>query len=222
MTLPPQGIAGAVPAPASVIDEITSSPWGLENFVEADLEPSMTVDEQAVAVLADVLDVRHRLGDEGVVLEGGVPMQEAAAGAARLTLRERGIPGHRSAWWTVPAKVAAELAVHLDRHDSKPHHLGWDAWLAEVITQRRLALLVISEVQRVLTGKGSRSVHRTWHWLIRQHPQMTLILIGDHLLPRLLAGAAQDELRPYVRTISWRSLTGEWGSNYFRPPSSSP
>lgn len=121
----------------------------------------------------------------------GFPVQEAPA-AARLTLREHGIPGHRSAWW-------------LDRHNPKPHHLGWDAWLADVITKRRLALLVVSDVQHVLAGKGSRSVHRTWNWLITQHPEMLLILIGDQLLP---AAALISGPRPWPSEADQAATNG--------------
>lgn len=197
---------------------VAEGPWNRESFVDAAVAPSMTVDEREVAVLADMMDLRHgRLYDAGIVLEGGVPMQEAAAAAARLMLRERGIPGHRSAWWrvppgTAPVKVVTELAIHLDDHRPKPHHLRWDVWLDGVITERQHALLVISDAQHVLTGRGARLVHRTWNWLIRQHPQLPLILTGAQLLPRLPTGAADDELKPYIRAISRQNLTVTWGS----------
>jgi hypothetical protein len=69
------------------------------------------------------------------------------------------------------------------------------------------------EAQRLLRGPGSRKLYRLWHDLIRWEPGL-LVLVGDGLVPGLFRGDAERSLKPYMTTVDWEHLSGEWARTY--------
>lgn len=182
--------------------------------------PDVQVAPRQVAVLADQMAhwfTTSRSDGQGLALEGGRPMQATAAAATRDFLRSGQGRLARAIWWevpdgTVPAAVCDALAEHLYRprpRGERPH-----AWLRRSLAQEPTpALIVVTEAQRLLRGPGSRKLYWLWHDLIRWEPGL-LVPIGDGLVPGLFRGEAEHSLKPYLTTIDWDMLSGEWGRTY--------
>ncbi|WP_329081193.1 MULTISPECIES: hypothetical protein [unclassified Streptosporangium] len=74
----------------------------------------------------------------------------------------------------------------------------------------------MTEAQRLLRGPGSRTLYGLRHDLIRWEPGLH-VLVGDGLVPGLFRGEANRSLKPYMTTVHWERLPGEWGRTYHLP-----
>lgn len=187
--------------------------------------PDVQVDSCQIAVLTDQITLWFTTScndGEGLALEGGRPMQATAAAAAQLFLRSEQGRLARAIWWevpegTVPQAVCDALAEHL--HRPRPRGEQPHAWLKLILGEGAASpLIFVTEAQRLLRGPGSRTLYRLWYDLIRFEPGL-LVLVGEGLVPGLFTGEAERSLKPYMMTVRWERLAGEWGRTYPLPKS---
>ncbi len=185
--------------------------------------PDVQVSPRQVAILADQMAcwfTTSRSDGQGLALEGGRPMQATAAAAVRDFLRSKQGRLARAIWWevpdgTVPAAACDALAEHVYR--PRPRGERPYTWLTRSFAEEPTSpLTVVTEAQRLLRGPGSRTLYKLWHDLIRFEPGL-LILVGDGLVPGLFRGEAERSLKPYMTTVRWELLSGDWGRTYPLP-----